>query len=70
MNNLQEVIHHIINAAQPLSCVAVEVNVWEALRDECREYCEDNDEPFASDPKFYAPNFLVMGIPVIAAGRA
>lgn len=70
MTSIHEVINHIINAQQPLSCVVVSVGSWEMLRDECREYCEDNDEPFSSNPYFYAPNFLVLGVPVIAAGRA
>lgn len=70
MNRLREVIDHIMTAQQPLSCVVVNVGVWEMLRDECREFCEENDEPFTTNPNFFAPNFLVMGIPVIAAGRA
>lgn len=70
MNTLGDVIQYICQARTPLACVVVGVAEWEALRDECREFCEDNDEPFSTDPNFYAPNFLVFGIPVIAAGTA
>lgn len=70
MNDLREVVNFIKNARTPLECVAIEVGAWERIRDECREFCEENDEPFTTNPNFYAPNFLVMGIPVIAAGRA
>ncbi len=70
MTSLTEVILYIAQAPLPLDCVVVNVAAWEQLRDECRYMCEENDEPFSTNPHFYAPNFLVMGIPVIAAGTA
>lgn len=70
MQSLDDVIQFIVTSRMPLQSLAVPVRYWEGIRDECRYMCEENDEPFSCDPKTVQPNFLVMGVPIIAAGSA
>lgn len=70
MRCLGDVIRHIHTSTIELRYVAVELQHYERIRDEAREYCECNDEPFSSMPELATPHFLVYGVPVIAGGHA
>lgn len=70
MTSLAELMQYIVNTPGHPDFVAVKTGAWESLRDECRYMCEESDEPFSCDAKFYAPNFLVLGVRIIAAGTA
>ena len=65
-----DVIRHIHTSTDGLRYIAVELQYYERIRDEAKEYCEVNEEPFSSLPELTVPHFLVYGVPIIAGGHA
>lgn len=70
MRNFNELLCHIERLPQAVPFVGLDVTVWEAVREEAREYYEDRDEELRVHPTLMTPNFMVEGIPVIPAGHA
>lgn len=68
MKNLGELVHYISQLSMPVPYIGI--GNWEAVREEARLWCEDNDEKFECDPRLLTPNFIVFGIPIIQAGNA
>lgn len=70
MRDLRELYLHISNLSGPVPYVPIPVRDWERIRVECQRYCEAHDEHFTCDPNIPTPNFIVLGVPVLAAGSA
>jgi hypothetical protein len=70
VRTLEEVLTYITCSDVRVGFVAVEADAYESVRAEAIEFCEENNEPYASNPTFLTPHFLILGIPVIACGRA
>lgn len=70
MNTLGDVAHHIQTLPAPVPYVAVSVERWASIRDEMIDWCHERDTELEASMFLTTPNFLVFGIPVIAAGHA
>lgn len=70
MKTLGDVAYYIQNLPAPVPYVAVSINEWERIRDEAVAWHDAHDSQLEASMYMTTPNFLVFGIPIIAAGHA